>query len=84
LSFISNFGVVIPWVMLLTIEWITIHTWLKKVGFENIKLLDITKTTPQEQRATHWIGDNTQSIKDFLDPNNDDLTVAFWHNGLWE
>ena len=53
----------------------TIHTWLKKVGFKNIKLLDITKTTPQEQRATHWIGDNTQSIKDFLDPNNDDLTV---------
>jgi tRNA (mo5U34)-methyltransferase len=38
----------------------TIHTWLKKVGFKNIKLLDITKTTPQEQRATHWIGDNTQ------------------------
>jgi tRNA (mo5U34)-methyltransferase len=29
----------------------TIHTWLKKVGFKNIKLLDITKTTPQEQRA---------------------------------
>jgi hypothetical protein len=53
----------------------TIHTWLKKVGFKNIKLLDTTKTTPQEQRATHWIGDNTQSIKDFLDPNNDDLTV---------
>jgi hypothetical protein len=77
LSFISNFGVVIPWVMLLTIEWIglmlttilgvattlaltkkkiktdTIHTWLKKVGFKNIKLLDTTKTTPQEQRATH-------------------------------
>ncbi|CAC9650123.1 tRNA 5-methoxyuridine(34)/uridine 5-oxyacetic acid(34) synthase CmoB [bacterium endosymbiont of Bathymodiolus sp. 5 South] len=53
----------------------TIHTWLKKVGFKNIKLLDTTKTTPQEQRSTHWIGDNTQSIKDFLDPNNDDLTV---------
>jgi tRNA (mo5U34)-methyltransferase len=47
----------------------------KTTFFKNIKLLDITKTTPQEQRATHWIGDNTQSIKDFLDPNNDDLTV---------
>ena len=53
----------------------TLHTWLQTAGFKNIKLVDVTKTTPEEQRATHWIGDNTQSIKDFLDPNDDNLTI---------
>ena len=53
----------------------TLHTWLEQTGFKNIKLVDITKTTPKEQRATHWIGDNTQSLKDFLDPNDDNLTI---------
>jgi tRNA (mo5U34)-methyltransferase len=53
----------------------TLHAWLDTVGFKNIKLINVTKTTQEEQRATHWIGDNTQSIKDFLDPNNDNLTI---------
>ncbi len=53
----------------------TLHTWLKQTGFKNIKLINVSKTTPEEQRATHWIGDNTQSIKDFLDPNNENLTI---------
>jgi len=53
----------------------TLHTWLKDAGFKNIKLVDVTKTTPEEQRATHWIGDNTQSLQDFLDPDDDNLTI---------
>ncbi len=53
----------------------TLYTWLKKVGFKNIKLVNVTKTTPEEQRTTYWIGDNTQSIKDFLDYNDDNLTI---------
>ncbi|SMN17074.1 tRNA (5-methoxyuridine) 34 synthase [uncultured Candidatus Thioglobus sp.] len=53
----------------------TLHLWLEQAGFKNIKLIDVTKTTPEEQRATHWIGDNTQSIKDFLDPNDENLTI---------
>jgi len=53
----------------------TLHNWLEKTGFKNIRLIDVTQTTPEEQRATHWIGDNTQSLKDFLDPNNSDLTI---------
>lgn len=53
----------------------TVHIWLEDAGFKNIKLISVTKTTPEEQRATHWIGDNTQSIKDFLDPNDDNLTI---------
>ncbi len=53
----------------------TLYTWLKQSGFNQIKLVDVTKTTPEEQRATHWIGDNTQSINDFLDPNDDNFTI---------
>jgi tRNA (mo5U34)-methyltransferase len=53
----------------------TLLTWLQTAGFKNIKLVDVTKTMPEEQRATYWIGDNTQSIKDFLDPNDDNLTI---------
>jgi len=53
----------------------TLTIWLKNSGFSKIKLVDITKTTPEEQRATHWIGSNTQSLKDFLDPNDDNFTV---------
>lgn len=46
----------------------TLHAWLEQAGFSDIKLVDVTKTTPEEQRATHWIGDNTQSLQDFLYP----------------
>lgn len=53
----------------------TLHTWLKQTGFNDIKLVDVTKTTPEEQRATHWIGDNAQSLQDFLDPNDNNLTI---------
>ncbi|WP_428086031.1 tRNA 5-methoxyuridine(34)/uridine 5-oxyacetic acid(34) synthase CmoB [Candidatus Thioglobus sp.] len=53
----------------------TLQSWLEAAGFKHIKLVDVTKTTPEEQRATHWIGDNTQSIKDFLDPENNNLTI---------
>lgn len=53
----------------------TLHTWLEDAKFKNIKLLDITKTTSKEQHTTPWIGNNTLSLKDFLDPNNNDLTI---------
>jgi len=53
----------------------TLHAWLEQTGFKSIKLVDVTKTTPEEQRATHWIGNNTQSLQDFLDPDDDNLTI---------
>ncbi len=53
----------------------TLHGWLESAGFQDIKLADVTQTTPKEQRATHWIGDNTQSLADFLDPNDSNLTI---------
>ena len=46
--------------------------WLKRSGFENIRCVDITKTTTEEQRITPWM--TYQSLADFLDPQNPDLT----------
>ena len=46
--------------------------WLRRCGFKNIKLADVTKTTVDEQRSTEWMTFN--SLQDFLDPNDDSLT----------
>jgi tRNA (mo5U34)-methyltransferase len=46
--------------------------WLKRCGYENIRCVDVTKTTIEEQRATPWM--HYQSLSDFLDPDNDNLT----------
>ncbi len=47
--------------------------WLKKVGFNHIKCVDKDVTTFREQRSTQWM--QTQSLSDFLDPDNIRLTV---------
>ncbi|MBE2893596.1 tRNA 5-methoxyuridine(34)/uridine 5-oxyacetic acid(34) synthase CmoB [Spirabiliibacterium falconis] len=47
--------------------------WLEKCGFRNIRCVDVATTTPEEQRATEWVG--KESLIDFLDPNNPSLTV---------
>ena len=53
----------------------TLQTWLFDAGFNDVKLADVSQTTVEEQHATHWIGDNAQSLKDFLHPNNANLTI---------
>jgi tRNA (mo5U34)-methyltransferase len=50
----------------------TLIGWLSRCGFKNIRLVDITATSTQEQRSTEWMTFN--SLKDFLDPNNAMLT----------
>ena len=47
--------------------------WLAECGFENIEILDITKTTSTEQRKTDWM--TYESLGDFLDPNDDTKTI---------
>ncbi|MDD2760222.1 MAG: tRNA 5-methoxyuridine(34)/uridine 5-oxyacetic acid(34) synthase CmoB [Methylomonas sp.] len=46
--------------------------WLRRCGFKNIRLCDLSKTTVKEQRSTEWMRFN--SLQDFLDPNDDRLT----------
>lgn len=51
----------------------TLISWLRKCGFVNPRLVDIAKTTTEEQRATEWM--RFHSLSDFLDPNNASKTV---------
>lgn len=48
-------------------------SWLKKAGFRNSRCVDITPTDFTEQRRTEWV--NTESLSDFLDPDDSSKTV---------
>lgn len=50
-----------------------LQNWSEKANFSHFEVLDKKKTDIFEQRKTDWI--DTESLEDFLDPNNDDLTV---------
>lgn len=47
--------------------------WLKRCGFQNIKVADLNQTSLDEQRATDWM--QYKSLKDFLDPEQSALTI---------
>ncbi|MCP4416640.1 MAG: tRNA 5-methoxyuridine(34)/uridine 5-oxyacetic acid(34) synthase CmoB [Chloroflexi bacterium] len=51
----------------------TLLGWLRKCGFQQVKLLDITPTTTQEQRSTEWM--TFKSLPDFLNPDDASQTV---------
>lgn len=47
--------------------------WLERCGFEDVRLADVSVTRVEEQHSTDWM--RFQSLPDFLDPQNADLTV---------
>jgi tRNA (mo5U34)-methyltransferase len=47
--------------------------WLEKLGFENVKVINVDVTSSEEQRATPWMW--FQSLEDFLSPSNKKLTA---------
>lgn len=51
----------------------TLIRWMKRCGFENIRLVDVTATSAEEQRTTEWMTFN--SLKNFLDAENPALTA---------
>ncbi|VUD48184.1 tRNA U34 carboxymethyltransferase [Thalassocella blandensis] len=51
----------------------TLISWLKKVGFTNIRCVDNNVTSLQEQRVTDWM--QYQSLEDFLHPEDKSLTA---------
>lgn len=51
----------------------TLISWMRKMGFSNPRVVDVCKTTTEEQRATHWM--RFHSLSDFLDPANPSLTA---------
>ena len=50
-----------------------LKNWCRRAGFEEVEILAVKKTDLEEQRKTEWIA--TQSLADFLDPENPDRTV---------
>jgi tRNA (mo5U34)-methyltransferase len=49
------------------------QSWLERAGFSNIKCVDVTKTTIEEQRQTDWI--QTESLIEFFDPKDHNKTI---------
>jgi tRNA (mo5U34)-methyltransferase len=47
--------------------------WVARSGFKNVELVSHTKVTPHEQRSTELMA--YESLADFLDPNDENLTV---------
>jgi tRNA (mo5U34)-methyltransferase len=51
----------------------TLEQWLQRIGFKQIRVIDITPTSPQEQRSTEWM--TFESLSDFLDPTDPKKTI---------
>lgn len=51
----------------------TLESWLRKVGFQHIRLVDVSVTSTDEQRSTEWM--QFHSLAEFLDPNDQRVTV---------
>ena len=51
----------------------TMLSWLRKMGFNNPRVVDIAKTTIEEQHSTEWM--KFHSLPEFLDPHNNNLTA---------
>jgi tRNA (mo5U34)-methyltransferase len=47
--------------------------WMERVGFKNIRVVDIAPTSIEEQRATEWM--DSKSLVDFLDPDDQKKTI---------
>lgn len=50
-----------------------LERWLRDAGFVDVRIVDVTATSTQEQRATDWM--RFLSLADFLDPNDASRTV---------
>ena len=50
-----------------------LEVWLRRCGFEQVRVVDESVTRIDEQRATEWM--QFESLAQALDPENDSLTV---------
>lgn len=48
--------------------------WLQRLGYKDVRVVDVTPTSTDEQRYTDWIGPR-QSLTDFLDPDDPSRTI---------
>jgi len=50
-----------------------LERWLARAGFRNIRCVDVSATTTEEQRSTEWM--RFESLADFLDPAEPSRTI---------
>ena len=50
-----------------------LENWLERCGFRDVRVVDVTPTTPGEQRPTEWMG--FESLAHALDPEDPRRTV---------
>ena len=50
-----------------------LQTWVKDAGFSDVRIVDVTKTSVEEQRVTDWM--TFESLSDFLNPEDDSKTI---------
>ena len=50
-----------------------LQRWLRRCGYVDVRLADVTRTTVAEQHSTGWM--TFQSLADFLDPADPTRTV---------
>lgn len=51
----------------------TLSDWIRAAAYQDLQLVDLSRTTVQEQRATPWM--RFHSLADFLDPDDPNLTI---------
>jgi len=51
----------------------TLLSWLRKLGFVDPELVDVTVTSTEEQRSTDWM--KFHSLADFLDPGDSSKSI---------
>jgi tRNA (mo5U34)-methyltransferase len=51
----------------------TLESWLRRCRFRNIRVVDVARTTVEEQRSTAWM--RFESLPDYLEPQRPDRTV---------
>ncbi|TCT19029.1 tRNA 5-methoxyuridine(34)/uridine 5-oxyacetic acid(34) synthase CmoB [Thiobaca trueperi] len=50
-----------------------LSVWLRRCGFEAVRVVDVSRTSREEQRSTDWM--HFQSLPDHLDPADPNQTV---------
>lgn len=50
-----------------------LELWLRKTGFRNVRTVDVTRTSTDEQRRTDWM--QFHSLAQFLSPDTPELTI---------
>jgi tRNA (mo5U34)-methyltransferase len=47
--------------------------WLRRTGYTNLRLADLSRTTAAEQRSTPWM--TFESLENFLSPQDHSKTI---------